>query len=159
MNDNDRLNSETWPDWQTQTTDRTSPKHENWNIWDMGEEGFFKAMGDHVLNAVPKQNAVDGAIERFNRRTISTFFLIFSIIATTEHLVGHPIKCTEFSNFVKKGGSPNDDFAEDYCWTQGLFTNRYAYNLPRQTLPAPGIIPCVRYNLLMRYLNPVRGNA
>ena len=105
---------------------------------------FIKGIGEHVLSAVPKQNTVDGFIDRLNRRTVATFFFIFSFIVMTENLVGSAIKCTEFNDFIGKGGSPNEQFVEDYCWTQGLFTNRFAYHLPKQSLPAPGIIPCVR---------------
>ena len=39
---------------------------------------------------------------------------------------------------------------QDYCWSQGIYTNKYAYNMPRDELPAPGIIPCVRYTCSFR---------
>ena len=58
---------------------------------------------------------------------------------------GKNISCNGFEKF-------SEDFSQDYCWTQGLYTIKEAYDLPESQIPYPGIIPenvpaCREHNL------------
>ena len=61
--------------------------------------------------------------------------LIKNSHSTFNQLIGANISCLKFTKFDK-------DFAEQYCWTQGIYTHIDAYDIPAQT-PYPGIAPCV----------------
>jgi len=53
-------------------------------------------------------------------------------------ITGNAIKCVGFEQF-------HEGFAEDYCWTQGIYTNKMAYDLRdvrgHSQVPYPGIVP------------------
>ena len=73
--------------------------------------------------ALPKYKTVDGWVERLNRRTIATVFIVLFVISSQDGLLGARIKCHGFDKFAKMR------FVKDYCWTQGLFTNRLVKGL------------------------------
>ena len=164
----------------------------------------YAAIGKFVLKWPFLLGKVDTALIR---RSIATFFVIFSAIASSEQLSGNTIKCHGFKvelsmsllsfwsastariksyiactaswffaliymvllsadcfstyadrlyKHFKASSSTmafpihwsqvfKEEFNNDYCWTQGLFTNRYAYGQTLDTLPAPGIVPCLRW--------------
>ena len=51
-------------------------------------------------------------------------------------LLGANISCLGFTKYSK-------EFAEQFCWTQGIYTNRRAYDISEKHIPYPGITPCV----------------
>eukprot|EP00116_Pleurobrachia_bachei_P009005 sb/3469267/ len=56
-----------------------------------------------------------------------------TIVAVSQY-TGKNISCNGFEKF-------GEDFSQDYCWTQGLYTIKEAYDLPESQIPYPGIIP------------------
>jgi len=56
-----------------------------------------------------------------------------TIVAVNQY-TGKNISCDGFTKF-------QEDFAQDYCWTQGLYTIKEAYDLPESQIPYPGIVP------------------
>lgn len=91
-----------------------------------------------IPGAIPKYKTIDGTIERLNRKTLTTIFIILAVISTQDGLLGARIHCSGFETFTKKR------FVKDYCWTQGLFTTRYGYDTNPSYIPGPGIVPCIR---------------
>ena len=61
--------------------------------------------------------------------------LVLTISKTSKFCpLGKNISCDGFTKF-------GEDFSQDYCWTQGLYTIKEAYDLPESQIPYPGIIP------------------
>lgn len=92
-----------------------------------------KDLPKHVLNPF-KSVHLDDAFSRLNRIWLFTICLIFGILTTIKQYVAHEIKCHGFKKFSK-------DFAEDFCWTQGLYTIKEAYDMPASQVPYPGLVP------------------
>ena len=49
-------------------------------------------------------------------------------------LLGDKINCDGFTKFSQA-------YAQDFCWTVGLYTIKEAYHLPAEVVPYPGVIP------------------
>ena len=62
----------------------------------------------------------------------SSVLLLF--FADLDPLLSGIISC---DGFTKYSGS----FSEDYCWTQGLYTIKEAYDLLTMNVPYPGRVP------------------
>ena len=56
------------------------------------------------------------------------------LFADLDLLLAGIISC---DGFTKYSGS----FSEDYCWTQGLYTIKEAYDLLLMNVPYPGTVP------------------
>ena len=80
--------------------------------------------------------AIDGPFDWLNRIVMPTLMVICCFLQTFTFIFGTNISCVGFSKMDK-------NFAEEYCWTQGIYTNRRAYNMPPHHTPYPGVAPCV----------------
>ncbi|KAL5251416.1 hypothetical protein ACHWQZ_G016950 [Mnemiopsis leidyi] len=105
--------------------------------------GFFQHQFD-LANSIfrkwfDRNDSIDSnLIERTNTQIFLPVLMSLLIISLSQALVGSRLNCSGFEGVFPK------TFVKDYCWSQGIYTNKFAYNMPRDELPAPGIIPCVR---------------
>ena len=79
--------------------------------------------------------AIDGPFDWTNRIIMPTLMVICCFLQTFTFMFGSNISCIGFEKMEKT-------FVEEYCWTQGIYTSKAAYNMPLHT-PYPGIAPCV----------------
>ncbi|KAL5251420.1 hypothetical protein ACHWQZ_G016952 [Mnemiopsis leidyi] len=93
---------------------------------------FIHLFKDYLSGAIPKYKTIDGAIERLNRRTLTTIFILLCVVATQDGILGAKIHCNGFESFKRRR------------FVKGLFTNRFAYHKPPEQLPGPGVVPCIR---------------
>lgn len=77
---------------------------------------------------------IDDGWDQLNRSFMFVLLVVMGTTVTIRQYTGSVISCDGF----KKFGST---FAEDYCWTQGLYTIAEGYDLPYYNAPYPGIIP------------------
>lgn len=104
---------------------------------------IFQIVLDKVKDAIQCKHCIDDPVDGLNRTTMSNVMLVFATFSTFNQLIGHNIRCHGFTYY-------SVDFAEDYCWTQGIYTNRKAYNMPRSKVPYPGVVPCAAGNVDVR---------
>ena len=93
---------------------------------------------------------IDDAFSQFNRVFMFYLSLAFAVTITIRQiLVGGPvISCDGFSD-------RSEDwlrFAEDWCWSKGMYTIKEAYGMSDQVSPYPGLIPedipaCIEFDL------------
>ncbi|XP_063676511.1 innexin shaking-B-like isoform X2 [Bolinopsis microptera] len=101
---------------------------------------------DKMKGAIPFMSSIDDVTDQINRNTMTRLMVMWAILSTFNQLIGANISCLKFTKFDK-------DFAEQYCWTQGIYTHMDAYDMPGQT-PYPGIAPCVgRLNIKTGKIN------
>lgn len=56
-----------------------------------------------------------------------------TVTVTVGQYTGGKIACDGLTKF-------STSFAEDYCWTQGIYTIKEAYDIKDNSLPYPGIL-------------------
>eukprot|EP00116_Pleurobrachia_bachei_P005943 sb/3466205/ len=105
-------------------------------------DGFFTGTFREVTYSIQRlsnrfQSIDSNLMDLFCDEIFPAMMLACSIISLSRELLGSRLTCTGNEAFKRQ-------FVKDYCWSQGLFTNRYAYDLPVSQLPAPGIVPCIR---------------
>jgi len=77
---------------------------------------------------------LDDGWDQLNRSFMFILCVLFGSIVTIRCYTGSVIEC---DGFVKVP----DEFAKDYCWTQGIYTIKEAYDVPGSSIPYPGIFP------------------
>ena len=86
-------------------------------------------------NATPfKEIVLDDRWDQLNRCFMFLLCLIFGTVVTVNDYTGGKIACDGLTKF-------SSEFANDYCWTQGIYTIKEAYDIRDSTLPYPGLIP------------------
>ena len=81
-----------------------------------------------------KDATVDDCWDQVNRSYVFLIMTIMGAVTTFRSYAGSTIVCDGFTKV-----SPQ--FAEDYCWSIGMYTVREAYDLPTSMVPYPGVIP------------------
>lgn len=77
---------------------------------------------------------IDDGWDQLNRSFMFVLLVVMGTTVTVRQYTGSVISCDGF----KKFGST---FAEDYCWTQGLYTVLEGYDQPSYNIPYPGLLP------------------
>lgn len=94
----------------------------------------FALVGRNFKMNIFKFIAIDDGFDRVNRSFMFFISLLFAVIVMFQHWMFDTIHCLHFTSFLQA-------FAEDYCWAQGMYTIKEAYNVQDQKIPYPGIIP------------------
>eukprot|EP00116_Pleurobrachia_bachei_P003623 sb/3463885/ len=81
-----------------------------------------------------KEITIDDGWDQLNRSFMFVLMVICGTVVTVRQHTGSIISCNGFSKY-------DASFSEDYCWTQGLYTIREAYNENSMHVPYPGLIP------------------
>ncbi|XP_063684852.1 innexin inx2-like isoform X3 [Bolinopsis microptera] len=81
-----------------------------------------------------KDLSLDDWLDQMNRTFMFLLLCFMGTIVAVGQYTGKNISCDGFTKFT-------EDFSQDYCWTQGLYTIKEAYDLPESQIPYPGIIP------------------
>ena len=105
----------------------------------------IKDLPTHILNPF-KETHLDDAFSKVNRIYLFGICLAFGILTTIKQYTGHHIVCHGFTKY-------QHDFAEDFCWSQGLYTIKEAYDMPTSQVPYPGLVPEINVCLEFTYTN------
>ncbi|KAL5271269.1 hypothetical protein ACHWQZ_G001792 [Mnemiopsis leidyi] len=81
-----------------------------------------------------KEIVLDDKWDQINRCYMFLLCVIFGTVVTFRQYTGGIIACDGLTKFSAA-------FAEDYCWTQGLYTIKEAYDIVDNSLPYPGLLP------------------
>ena len=81
-----------------------------------------------------KDATVDDSWDQINRCYVFLAMVLMGAVTTMRQYSGTLIACDGFSKF-------HPQFAEDYCWSLGMYTVREAYDLPASMVPYPGVLP------------------
>lgn len=102
-----------------------------------------------VTSPVKSVNIDDG-FSQFNRVFMFYASLTFAVTITIRQLIvgGPVISCDGFS----AGSEEWLRFAEDWCWSNGMYTIKEAYGMSNRVSPYPGLIPedmptCIEFEL------------
>lgn len=77
---------------------------------------------------------LDDGWDQINRSFMFVLCVLMGTVVTVRQYAGGIISCDGFTKY-------SSSFAEDYCWTQGLYTIKEAYDLLLINVPYPGVIP------------------
>jgi hypothetical protein len=77
---------------------------------------------------------LDDGWDQINRSFMFVLCVVMGTVVTVRQYAGGIISCDGFTKF-------SGSFSEDYCWTQGLYTIKEAYDHLPENMPYPGVIP------------------
>ena len=110
-----------------------------------------KDLPRNILNPFKSVHLDDG-FSRHNRIWLLGICLTFGVLTTIKQYLGHEIKCHGFTKY-------QNNFAEDFCWTMGLYTIKEAYDMPTSQVPYPGLVPETSICIEFTYTNGTRSTC
>ena len=107
----------------------------------------FAIVGKNFKTNVYKLIGIDDVFDRWNRGFMVFISVLFGMAVVMHHWLYDVINCLDFQT-PPNGYQPEVEsmsnfqrFAEEYCWAQGMYTIKEAYDLETSKTPFPGIIP------------------
>ena len=118
----------------------------------------FAIVGKNFKTNVYKLIGIDDGFDRWNRGFMVFISVLFGMAVVMHHWLFDVINCLDFQS-PANGYQPTEAmsnfqrFAEEYCWAQGMYTIKEAFDLENTLTPFPGVIPeemsvCVERELI-----------